>query len=295
MTVQEALREGYSILKQARVETPFLDATLLLSEACSCSKEQLYLGFAEDLPSRARTDSNTTAYELYSSFLALRCQGLPVSYIRQKKEFFSLEFKVDDRVFVPRPDTECLIEVALNVVDRLASDRTAGTAHPITLHDACTGSGCIAITMKHQRPSLSVSASDISGSAAELFEINSRLILGEIIPFTLSDLLDNVTGPFDLIVSNPPYLRSGVAAAMQSSGWPEPAMALDGGPSGTELPIRLIRQAAGKLRRPGGLVLEADPQQMESLAEAMRGYGFDEIQIVQDLAGRERVITGRVD
>jgi release factor glutamine methyltransferase len=295
MTVQEALREGYLKLKQAHVETPFLDATLLLSEACACSKEQLYRWFGDDLVERIRPDSEATAYELYNGFLKLRCRGMPVSYIRQKKEFFGIEFKVDERVFVPRPDTECLIETSLAIVDRIAQDRTARSEGPVSVHDVCTGSGCIAITMKHERPSLTISASDLSESAAELFEINSRLILGEIIPFTVADLLEGVAGPFDLIISNPPYLSSEAAAAMRHSGWPEPLIALDGGQNGTELPVELIRQAAPKLSRPGELVLEADPHQMAPLAGAMRDCGFDDIKVVEDLAGRERVLTGRID
>ena len=298
MTVQEALREGYSILKRARVKTPFLDATVLLSEACSCSKEQLYGGILEDLNHRAHSAANASAYEVYSNFLKLRCSGLPVSYIRQKKEFFSLEFRVDDRVFVPRPDTECLIEVALELVERVISDRADAQEtladRPVAVHDVCSGSGCIAITLKHENPSLMITASDLSEAAGELFEINSRLILGEALPFSVSDLFDDVAGPFDMIVSNPPYLRTELVRSMSKSGWPEPLMALDGGAEGTELPIKLIRDAAAKLRRPGYLALEADPNQMECLSAVMRDHNYDVRSIAKDLAGRDRVISGRM-
>ena len=292
MTVQQALREGYSILRRAQVETPLLDATILLSEARSCSKEQLYREILEDLSPGACPGVDT--YEVYSNFLKLRCRGLPVSYIRQKKEFFSLEFKVDDRVFVPRPDTECLIEVALELIDQLPHDRARETSgdRPVEVHDVCSGSGCIAITLKHEHPSLAVSASDLSKAAGELFEINSRFILGEVLPFSISDLFADVAGPFDIIVSNPPYLKTEVVRSMRKSGWPEPVVALDGGADGTELPIRLICGAAGKLRRPGYLVLEADPHQMEGLSAAMRAHHFDAIRITKDLAGSDRVISG---
>ena len=298
MTVQEALREGYSILRRARVKTPFLDATVLLSEACSCSKEQLYRGIPEDLNQRTYPGADASAYEVYSNFLKLRCRGLPVSYIRQKKEFFSLEFRVDDRVFVPRPDTECLIEVALELVERFIHDRAGvpetSADRPVAVHDVCSGSGCIAITIKHECPSLSVTASDLSEAASELFEINSRLILDQVLPFSVSDLFDDVTGPFDVIVSNPPYLRTEVVSSMRNSGWPEPLMALDGGADGTELPIRLIRDAVEKLLRPGYLALEADPHQMECLSAVMRYHHFDAIRIAKDLTGRNRVISGRI-
>ncbi len=298
MTVQEALREGYSILKRARVKMPFLDAIVLLSEACSCSKEELYRGFLEDLNHRAYSGADASAYEVYSNFLKLRCSGLPVSYIRQKKEFFSLEFRVDDRVFVPRPDTECLIEVASELVERIISDRSGAQEtladRPVAVHDVCSGSGCIAITLKHEHQSLLITASDLSEASGEMFEINTRLILGEALPFSISDLFDDVLGPFDMIVSNPPYLRTKLVRNMSKSGWPEPLMALDGGAEGTELPIRLIHDAVGKLRRPGYLALEADPHQMECLSAVMRDHHFDAIRIAKDLTGRNRVISGRI-
>jgi release factor glutamine methyltransferase len=285
MTIQAALREGYSILNNARVGTPFLDAAVLLSEALSCSKEQLYTQFLEDL--------GKGSLEAYRHYLELRCEGLPVSYIRQKKEFFGIEFKVDERVFVPRPETESLVEVTLELIGRVPRHAEGSGDNSIRLHDVCTGSGCIAIALKHERPRLSVSASDISEKTQEVFEINSHLILGEVLPFTLSDLLEGVEGPFDILVSNPPYLRKGEVRKMKESGWPEPELALDGGDEGTDLEIRLISAASQKLRHSGYLVLEADPDQMKTLSAAMSGWGFEEVRIVKDLTGSGRVVYGR--
>ena len=164
----------------------------------------------------------------------------------------------------------------------------------LRVHDACTGSGCVAIALKSARPGLLVSASDLSPAAGEVLAVNSRRLLGEEIPFRVSDLLGQVAGRFDLITANPPYLSEAEVAAMAKLGWPEPALALRGGQAGTELAARLIAQAPGRLAPEGWLALEAAPGQFETLALAMRKAGFIDVSVDSDLAGRERVIVGRV-
>jgi release factor glutamine methyltransferase len=276
MTVGNALQEGRSRLFYAEVDTPLLDATVLLCEALMTSKERLLASLPEPLAE--------AAYHRYRELLDRRSAGIPVSYIRGRKEFFSLELRVDERVLVPRPDTEILVEEALRLTGRDRSLRR--------VHDACTGSGCVAIALKHTRPNLEVSASDLESRARDVFEENARRLLATSIPFLLSDLLSGAAGPYDLITANPPYLTDREVDDMIKVGWPEPPRALRGGADGTELLRRLIGQAPGHLARPGWLLLEAAPGQMRTLQGVMADYGFGEIGVAMDLGGRARVIRG---
>jgi release factor glutamine methyltransferase len=181
ITVQAALQRGQSTLFYAEVETPLLDATVLLGEALGLSKEQLLA--CPEAPVQEE------GWQRFQEFLDRRCRGIPVSYILRRKEFFSLEFYVDERVLVPRPDTEALVEEALALLDARAAGGQA-----LRVHDACTGSGCVAIALQHSRPGLEVSASDLSPGAEEVFRLNCRRLLGRELPFHRSDLLRQVPG-----------------------------------------------------------------------------------------------------
>jgi release factor glutamine methyltransferase len=277
ITVQSALRRGQAALFYAEVETPLLDATVLLSEAMGVSKEQLL--------ARPEASVEEESWLRYQGFLDRRCSGTPVSYIRRGKEFFSLEFYVDERVLVPRPDTEVLVEEALRLAE--------GNPGLKRVHDACTGSGCVAIALQHARPDLEVSASDISAGAEEVFRLNCRRILGRELPFTRSDLLSGVAGSFDLITANPPYLKDQEVDNMKKIGWPEPEEALRGGPDGTRQVARLLRQAPARLAPGGYLALEADPDEMGFLRQRLSLAAFQDIREAKDLAGRPRVIVAR--
>ena len=277
ITIESALQRGQATLFYAEVDTPLLDATVLLSEAMGVSKEHLL--------ARPEAGLDEESWLRYQGFLERRCSGTPVSYIRRKKEFFSLEFYVDERVMVPRPDTEVLVEEAL---------RLAGLHPEIRrVHDACTGSGCVAVALQHSRPDLEVSASDLSPGAEEVFRLNSGRILGRELAFSRSDLLSGVSGPFDLITVNPPYLKDREVDNMKKIGWAEPEQALRGGPDGTRLAARLIRQAPARLAAGGFLALEADPAQMGFLRQRLGLAGFRDITQVPDLAGRPRVIVAK--
>jgi release factor glutamine methyltransferase len=290
MTARSLLTQGYDTLFYAEVQTPFLDAVVLLAHAMAVSKERLLASLPEGVPPAAE--------ERYRTFLDQRCEGVPVSYIRRTKEFYGLDFYVDERVLVPRPDTEVLVEKVLQLVRADPRMRR--------VHDACTGSGCIGISLKHEAPSLDVSASDISAPALEVMALNAGRLLsggdpaaapgaGPLFPAFRSDLLESVPGSFDLIASNPPYLRDDEVADLRKLGWREPELALAGGRDGTALAERLIRAAPARLTAGGWLVLEAAPRQMNKLYAFMDQAGFHTIDVEKDLAGSSRVIAGRLD
>src|SRR5208337_2364138 len=162
MTARSLLTQGYETLFYAEVQTPFLDALVLLAHAMETTKERLLASLPDEVPSGVEVS--------FRSFLDLRCSGVPVSYIRRTKEFYGLDFYVDERVLVPRPDTEVLVEKILWIV------RSDPRLRRVL--DACTGSGCIGISVKHTAPGLEVSTSDISTPALEVAALNADRILG---------------------------------------------------------------------------------------------------------------------
>ena len=278
MTVRSLLKQGHDILTFAEVETPLLDALVLLAHALGVTKEKLMASLPDPV-----------SEEQEAAFRALvdrRCAGTPVSYIRRKKEFYGLEFYVDERVLVPRPDTEILVDKVLQLL--------RGDPRLRRVHDACTGSGCIAVALKSTVPALEVSASDISAAALEVAAANAQAILGGALPTFSSDLLAAVPGPLDIIASNPPYLRDKEVADMRKLHWPEPELAFAGGADGTAVAARLIRAAPERLVPGGWLVLEADPGQMNKLYALMDQAGFHTIDVEKDLRGADRVIAGRL-
>jgi release factor glutamine methyltransferase len=254
-----------------------LDAVVLLAEACGISKEKLLASYPDNLEEKA--------LETYDAFISKRIEGYPVSYIRCRKEFFGLDFYVDERVLVPRPDTEILVEETLAVIRDSPGVRQ--------VHDVCTGSGCIAIALKHAQPELYITASDVSSGALEVFALNARKILRNELTCYKSDLLVDVPGSFDIIVANPPYLTDRKVEEMKSGNWPEPEIALRGGEDGLDLVKRIIDDSCTRLNQGGWLLLEGGPDQLEDVKKIMEKSGYLDILIRQDLAGRDRVIRGK--
>jgi len=281
MTVREALRWAADAIKRSNVQfadTPILDASVLLAFAMGVTREKILASYPDEVPNEALI--------AYRNCIAQRCTGIPVSYIRRMKEFYGLPFYVDKGVLVPRPETETLVETALGII---AQD--TGVKRII---DVGTGSGCVAIAIKKCMPHIEMLATDISLDAERVFTINCDTILGLRIPFIRTSLLTGVSGEFDMIVSNPPYLTDEAVDRMKEAGWPEPECALAGGKDGLDLVRELITAALRILKTGGYILLEADPDQMEAIEAFLLSRGFTDIVEVCDLAGRKRVITGRV-
>lgn len=286
MTYRQFLVGKADELREARRgvdggETPFLDACLILAHCMGISRERLLSRFPE------------TIDEIPPSFEAAwnrRVSGESIAYIVGVKEFFGREFIVDRRVLVPRPDTEILVAAALECGDALASKRLGGR---LRVHDVCTGSGAVAISIAAERPDWSVSASDISPAALELARLNAGRLLDKAMPMGLADLLEGVEGHFDMITANPPYVPTSETAALLAQGWQEPALALDGGPDGLAIIPRLIRQAGASLVPKGILLIEADALQSKSVRAMFLEEGFCDCRVWKDLAGLERITGAR--
>jgi release factor glutamine methyltransferase len=293
MTRRDALLEGTRILadgRQGGSESPSLDASLLLAAALSIEKERLLASLPEGL--------DEVEHGRYLSFIESRSKGKPVAYILGHKEFWAHDFLVDERVLIPRPDTELLVEEALRMGDGIVRARSAEGRGPLRCHEACTGSGCVAISLAFERPSWIISASDISAPALEVAALNARSLLpasrsGGEVDLCLADLFELPgRGDYDLLLANPPYVGSAEASLLAAS-WGEPLLALDGGPDGLA-PYHRIASQASRLLAPGGcLLLEADPSQAPRLRALLSEAGFVEVETKPDLAGHPRVSMGR--
>jgi release factor glutamine methyltransferase len=278
MTVREVLLHGTTLLRSANIETPQLDASIILARLLRVEKSRIFLMHNDLVPEEI--------FREFTSLMKRRIDGENVAYLIGVKEFWGLQFKVNSSVLVPRPDTEILVEAALRWIQSQSEEN-------LRVIDICTGSGAIAIALKHECPNVTVEASDISDAALEVANENVRNLLGEkSIKLYQSDLLHDIPGKFDVIVSNPPYVPSGIISSLSKEVQREPLLALDGGADGLDL-IRLLASAAtGKLNPNGKIFLEADSEQMSAIKEILQENGFVEIEIVKDLAGLNRVIEG---
>jgi len=225
---------------------------------------------------------NEAQQHRWGQALQRRLQGEPVAYITGRKDFFGLTLAVDARVLDPRPDTEILVEWALELLPPGPTGRVL---------DLGTGSGAVALALQHQRPAAQVTAVDASVDALAVASANAQR-LNLPVKCVLSHWMDAVTGPFDLIVSNPPYVAEGdphLAALTH-----EPVQALTSGPDGLDDIRQIIAQAPNRLAPGGWLLLEHGWDQAAPVQALLRRAGFEEVQSRRDLGGIERCTGARL-
>lgn len=281
MVTRQALFQAAEIISRKWTETPYLDAQVMLQEISGLSREKLLAMFSEEIPD--------PHFQKLMKMAEKRAEGYPVAYLTGKKEFYGRTFSVDENVLVPRADTEIIVEKTCTTCEKLVSDGVG----PVRVLDLCTGTGCIAITLKCELDdNIEVEASDISAGAKNIFYRNCRDILGYTLDFTESSLFDNIRGKYHVIVSNPPYLEDSHVRQMFSIGWPEPELALAGGSDGLDFIRKIVRESPAYLYDGGALLIEADPSQMEAAGKLFAENNFSGVEIYRDLPGRERVITG---
>ncbi len=266
-----ALRGAVGELRAAGVPTPELDAGLLLAEALGVERATLIAD-----PDRPLGESQLRRFE---ELLARRRAREPVAYILGRKAFRHIDLSVDQRVLIPRPETELLVELALELPP---GARVA---------DVGTGSGAVALALAHERPDLELIATDRDAGALAVARANAGR-LGIALELVEADLLVGVAGPFDAVLCNPPYVTE--------HEWPqlvpeivryEPPQALLGGPDGLDVIRRLVSGAAAASART--LAIEVGQGQADAVAALMRAAGFARAERHRDLAGIERVVVGR--
>jgi len=272
VTLGEVLRASDEFLARKGADSPRLDAELLLSHALGLSRLELYTQHDRPLSEAERA----TARELVER----RGRREPLAYILGEWGFRRLTLKTDARALVPRPETEIVVERALALVAGIGAPRVV---------DVGTGSGAIALAIAEEHPGARVTATDISPDALVLaLENAERLELA--VAFVETSSLDGLAGPFDLVISNPPYVDREEVDALppEVRDW-EPRLALVGDGQSEEL----IRTAGAVLAPGGALVLECHEGRARQVAAALEAAGYDEVTITPDLAGRDRVVEGR--
>jgi release factor glutamine methyltransferase len=268
-SIRDALDSAVIALGAAGVDTPRLDAELLLAAAMGVDRAVIVSDPGRGIePDAARR---------FMDFAARRRAREPVAYILGGKGFRSIELAVDARVLIPRPETEHLVEAVLDL------PRGARVC------DVGTGSGAIALALKAERPDLDVVATDASAEALDVARANAAR-LGLDVAFHAGDLLAGVPGPLDAIVSNPPYVEDGAELAPEIVRF-EPALALRAGPDGLDLIRRLVPEAGATSA--SVVALEIGAGQSPAVTALMGESGFGSVGVVRDLAGIERVLVGR--
>jgi release factor glutamine methyltransferase len=253
------------------------EAELLLARALGIGKARL--AAHPELAAEGRR------HPRYLEYLERRLAGEPVAYILGEREFYGLGFRVTPDVLIPRPETELLVELALA---RIGADR------PLRLLDIGTGSGCIAVTLAHLRPHARVIATDTSAAGLEVARSNARRHGADNIEFLQGDAFAPVLGePFDVIVSNPPYVAQGDPHLFQGDLRFEPKQALTSGADGLDLMRALVAQAPAQLEAGGWLLLEHGHDQDEAVRALMAAAGLASVFTERDLAGLPRVSGAR--
>ena len=274
MIYGEAYRNIQKLLKRAGIENEASDAWFLMEEVCGINRSFYFLHEMEEMPKEQ--------YERLLEIAAKRCERIPLQYLTGQQEFMGLDFKVTPDVLIPRQDTEILVETALNYL-----------RPGMKVLDLCTGSGCIAVSLKHFQPKIQMTAADISEPALKVAAFNSDKNQTEIC-FLQSDLFEKIEEKFDMIVSNPPYIPSGVIETLMPEVRNyEPRKALDGALDGLHFYREIAKEGIRYLKEDGILIFEIGCDQGGSVSEILNRKGFTEILVLKDLAGLDRVVIGR--
>lgn len=290
MTYRELYDKGCGVLAAAGIEEAALDARFLLEYVCHTDRNELLVH--GECPVKEEQEW------MYLQLIAERRKRIPLQHLTGEQDFMGLTFQVNEHVLIPRQDTEILVEAVLKELH-----------DGMSILDMCTGSGCILVSLLHYTNDCHGVGADISEKALEVARENARRLLGQDesalqkakpnaeqgcrVSFRQSDLFENITGKYDVIVSNPPYIRSKVIPTlMPEVREHEPLQALDGADDGLCFYRRIVAESRAHLARGGKLYFEIGYDQAEAVSGLMRNAGFLEVTVVKDYAGLDRVVYG---
>jgi release factor glutamine methyltransferase len=281
MTLYEALKSGEKLLAQQEIPDAAIDAWLLLEYVTGMTRTRFLVERTQEIKEDDRMR--------YRQLLQQRADHIPLQHLTGTQEFMGLTFRVNAHVLIPRQDTEVLVEEALA--------RLRSGMHVL---DLCTGSGCIAISLDRLGPGSGqtaekpvIDAADISAEALAVAAENVQALNADV-RLIQSDLFSEITGSYDMIVSNPPYIRTDeIETLSEEVRIHEPYGALDGKADGLYFYREIIRQSSSYLADGGWLLFEIGCDQGASVSELLGKAGYEEIQIIKDLAGLDRVVLGR--
>lgn len=280
MTIFEALRKGMIDLKISNIEEPNLKSRLLMQYVLNASRQYIIVNDKEEL--------NKLKEKQYFDAIKLLKSGVPIEHITHQKEFMKLNFFVDNNVLIPRQDTEILVEEVIKIAKKIKAKN---------ILDLCTGSGAIGISLAKYLTETKIVATDISNDALNIARKNAVInnVQNQMI-FINSDLFRNLeTQKFDIIVSNPPYIKTNVIEKLDIQVKNEPNIALDGGEDGLDFYRKIIKESYQYLKYNGYLCLEIGFDQKDDVVNILNETeNFKNIYCKKDLGDNDRVVVGQV-
>lgn len=275
MTYKQAEQQGEQLLQAAGIADAKIDAWLLLEMVAKIDRSFYFMHTNDEVDPEVLTE--------YKRVVEKRAEHVPLQYITGEQEFMGMAFKVNSNVLIPRQDTETLVEEALKVI-----------GPQMDVLDLCTGSGCILLSILKNAPTVRGTGSDVSKQALLVAKENAKLHNLEA-EWVRSNLFDNVSGQFDVIVSNPPYIaQAEILTLMPEVGQFEPVQALDGGVDGLDFYRKIVEQAPQYLKENGYLFFEIGWDQGTQVQQLMQEAGFAGVTVIKDLAGNDRVVKGQM-
>lgn len=274
MTIKQILIKGRKILKGNKVEDESIITRILLAKTLDCTKEDLIIDLEKNI--------NKKQEKQFLKYIQQISKGYPVQYITRTREFMGLEFYVDENVLIPRPDTEILVEKVIEICK---------DSNKKDILELCTGSGGIAVSLAKYLENVNVTATDISKKALNIAKRNEDKLLQEKkINFIQSDMFNNIEGKYDIIVSNPPYIKTKAIGEYILKY--EPKLALDGGEDGLKFYKIIINEGYKYLNKGGIILLEIGYDQREEVMELInKSNKYEESYCIKDLCGNDRVIV----
>ncbi len=286
--IREAFTRTRSMLERSAIIDAAIEAEVLVRLVVGMDRVRYFASLQEPIGAEQST--------ALDEFVQRRLRGEPLAYIVGSREFYGMDFQVDSRVLIPRPETELLVDLALGFLsDReaaLRSEYGTGGKSPVTVADVCTGSGAVGIAIAAKAPDIRVIATDISADPIDVAAANAiaHSVLDRV-ELRLGDLLGPIPEVLELIVANPPYIPTENWEALPPDVKMEPRVALDGGEDGLEVCRRLLKQAADRLVPGGAMFVELMPEQIDSaMGVAARLFEDAAVGSISDLSGDPRVL-----
>ncbi len=277
MTYQEANQKGRALLEEKHIEDASVDAWLLLEFVTGMNRTRFFVENYKEMPEAEE--------KRYFALIKRRRERIPLQHLTGTQEFMGLDFRVNEHVLIPRQDTELLV---LEAEKRLGILKTKQAQ----VLDMCTGSGCIAISLKKRNPEIVCCGADISEEALRTARENAQVLDTEI-TFIQTDMFADIEGRFDMIVSNPPYIPTKVIEELEEEvRLHDPYTALDGKEDGLYFYRILAKEAPDHLKKGGWLYMEIGYDQSEAVEQLLSQNGFTNIRTEKDLAGLDRVVCG---
>lgn len=265
--INEVLKEAKNILKENNINER--EARLLLAFSLETTIEKLFI----------KKEITGIEYNKYMKIIKKRAEGIPYAYITGHKEFMKLDFVVNKNVLIPREDTEILVQETIKLNKK-------------NILDMCTGSGCIAISLAKYIKDSKIDGSDISKRALTIAKLNAKQNNVEV-NFINSNLFEEIKKTYDVIVSNPPYIRTRDMQDLQIEVKQEPERALDGGENGIYFYNKISKEAKKYLNEEGYLIFEIGYDQAGEVTEILKKYNYKNIEVIKDLSKNDRVVKAQ--